>query len=136
MKVCEKWTPVCATIDIPERGARVIRRAGCDDIAVFRNGQGEVYAIVDNDARATDRAQRNAARPFLLFPVIMFLGHDSRRCLAPPGHGHADDNTSFYSQLRPFNGLTGGRGKQQQDGTDQFIPLWKRDGSERWLNNR
>jgi len=47
MKVCDKWTPVCATNEIPARGARVIRRAGLDDIAVFRSGQGAVYAIVD-----------------------------------------------------------------------------------------
>ena len=47
MKVCEKWTPVCAVNDIPARGARVVRRTGHDDIAVFRSGEGRVYAITD-----------------------------------------------------------------------------------------
>ncbi len=47
MKICEKWIPVCNTSEIPVRGARVIRRAGCDDIALFRGGQNDVYAIVD-----------------------------------------------------------------------------------------
>ena len=47
MTVCAKWTPVCVTKEIPARGARVIRRPGCDDIAVFRSGEGAIYAIVD-----------------------------------------------------------------------------------------
>lgn len=42
-----QWQAVCAVDDIPARGARVIHRAGEDDIAVFRTGDDTIFAIVD-----------------------------------------------------------------------------------------
>jgi nitrite reductase [NAD(P)H] small subunit len=41
-----RWIRVCRAEDIPELGARVIRRAG-GDIAVFRNAGGECFALLD-----------------------------------------------------------------------------------------
>jgi nitrite reductase (NADH) small subunit len=41
-----RWIRICRVEEIPELGARVIRRAGCD-IAVFRNADGECFALLD-----------------------------------------------------------------------------------------
>ncbi len=41
-----RWIKVCRPEDIPELGARVIRRTG-GDIAVFRNSEGECFALLD-----------------------------------------------------------------------------------------
>ena len=41
-----RWIKVCRPEDIPELGARVIRRAA-GDIAVFRNAEGECFALLD-----------------------------------------------------------------------------------------
>lgn len=41
------WRAVCAVDDIPTQGARVVRQPGGDDIALFRTGAGEVYAMFD-----------------------------------------------------------------------------------------
>jgi len=40
------WIKVCRPEDIPELGARMIRRSG-GDIAVFRNAEGECFALLD-----------------------------------------------------------------------------------------
>lgn len=40
------WLKVCALDDIPVLGARVVRRNE-GDIAVFRNGENEVFALRD-----------------------------------------------------------------------------------------
>ena len=42
-----QWQAVCRIDDIPVRGARVVQRAGQDDIAVFRTTDDEVFAVVD-----------------------------------------------------------------------------------------
>jgi nitrite reductase (NADH) small subunit len=42
----ETWKRVCAIDDIPPLGARVVRSAA-GDIALFRNGAGEVFALAD-----------------------------------------------------------------------------------------
>jgi len=42
-----QWHPLCALEDIPQRGSRVIKRTGEDDIAVFRTGDDAVFAVAD-----------------------------------------------------------------------------------------
>lgn len=42
-----EWTPVCRVEDIPVLGARRVSRAQGMDVAVFRNDQGEVFALLD-----------------------------------------------------------------------------------------
>jgi nitrite reductase (NADH) small subunit len=41
------WTPICRIDDIPVLGARRVRRERGLDIAVFRNAQDEVFALLD-----------------------------------------------------------------------------------------
>jgi len=41
------WTPVCSVEDIPRAGARVVKRGGADDIAVFRASDDHVFALLD-----------------------------------------------------------------------------------------
>ena len=43
----EDWIAVCALEDVPVLGARVIRRVGASDIAVFRNSENRVFALLD-----------------------------------------------------------------------------------------
>ena len=42
-----EWKKVCAVEDIPLLGARVVKIADSVDIAVFRDGDGEVFALRD-----------------------------------------------------------------------------------------
>jgi nitrite reductase (NADH) small subunit len=42
-----EWKEVCRVADIPRLGARVVRRTGRPDIAVFRNGEDHVFALLD-----------------------------------------------------------------------------------------
>ncbi len=42
-----EWTPVCRIEDIPVLGARRVSRAQGMDVAVFRNDQDEVFALLD-----------------------------------------------------------------------------------------
>jgi len=41
-----RWIKACRAEDVPELGARVIRRPG-GDIALFRNADGECFALLD-----------------------------------------------------------------------------------------
>jgi len=41
-----RWVRVCKLDDIPELGSRVVRRPG-GDIAVFRNADGQCFALLD-----------------------------------------------------------------------------------------
>jgi nitrite reductase (NADH) small subunit len=41
------WTPVCSVEDIPPLGARVVRRAGQADVAVFRAADNKIFALAD-----------------------------------------------------------------------------------------
>jgi nitrite reductase (NADH) small subunit len=41
------WVDVCAVEDIPAQGARVLRRAGRTDVAIFRTVHGTVFALLD-----------------------------------------------------------------------------------------
>ncbi len=42
-----EWKPVCRVDDIPVLGARRVSRDTGLDVAVFRNDQGEVFAMLD-----------------------------------------------------------------------------------------
>jgi nitrite reductase (NADH) small subunit len=42
-----EWKPVCRVDDIPVLGARRVSRDTGLDVAVFRNDQGEVFALLD-----------------------------------------------------------------------------------------
>lgn len=41
------WLRVCTREEIPLRGARVVRREGRDDVALFRTQDDAVFAVVD-----------------------------------------------------------------------------------------
>jgi nitrite reductase (NADH) small subunit len=41
------WTDICAVDDIPVLGSRVVRRASGGDIAIFRNSENRVFALLD-----------------------------------------------------------------------------------------
>ena len=41
------WTVICRVDDIPVLGSRRVARARGGDVAVFRNGEGEVFALLD-----------------------------------------------------------------------------------------
>ena len=43
----QEWKSVCAVADIPVLGARVVRRASQADVAIFRNADDEVFAVLD-----------------------------------------------------------------------------------------
>ena len=42
-----KWIPVCKLDDIPVLGARRVQRAQGTAVAVFRNGENQVFALLD-----------------------------------------------------------------------------------------
>src|SRR6266446_2143320 len=41
------WTDICALDELPVLGARVVRRRSGGDIAVFRNAEDKVFALLD-----------------------------------------------------------------------------------------
>lgn len=41
------WLRVCAREDIPVPGARIVRREGGDDVALFRTQDDQVFAVID-----------------------------------------------------------------------------------------
>ncbi len=43
----QDWKSVCAVDDVPLLGARIVRRPAAGDIALFRNGEGKVFALLD-----------------------------------------------------------------------------------------
>ena len=43
----QTWIEVCSVEDIPRLGARQLRRAGGDHLALFRNADDEVFALLD-----------------------------------------------------------------------------------------
>jgi nitrite reductase (NADH) small subunit len=42
------FTPICKVTDIPVLGSRIVKRAGEIDIAIFRNDQDQVFAVLDS----------------------------------------------------------------------------------------
>ena len=47
METAPPWVHVCAIDEIPVLGARVLRRPGGDDIALFRPAVDRVFALTD-----------------------------------------------------------------------------------------
>jgi nitrite reductase (NADH) small subunit len=43
----QQWKAVCAVADIPVLGARVVNRRDQTDVAIFRNGEDKVFALLD-----------------------------------------------------------------------------------------
>lgn len=44
----KQWIPICLVEDIPRQGARVLKRTGQTDVALFRNHADQVYALLDS----------------------------------------------------------------------------------------
>ncbi len=42
-----EWKPICQVTDIPVLGARRVARDGAMDVAIFRNDQDQVFALLD-----------------------------------------------------------------------------------------
>ncbi|HEY1057980.1 MAG TPA: nitrite reductase small subunit NirD [Limnobacter sp.] len=42
-----EWIDVCAVDDIPVLGSRIVRRPKGQDVAVFRNAEEQVFALLD-----------------------------------------------------------------------------------------
>ncbi len=47
MKTMNDWTRVCALQDIPVLGSRRVQRSKGVDVALFRNSEDEVFALLD-----------------------------------------------------------------------------------------
>jgi nitrite reductase (NADH) small subunit len=43
----QKWTAICPLDEIPRLGARVVRRGVAPNIAVFRSGSDQLFALAD-----------------------------------------------------------------------------------------
>ncbi len=42
-----QWKAICSVADIPVLGARVVNRAAKPDVAIFRNSEDKVFALLD-----------------------------------------------------------------------------------------
>ncbi len=42
-----QWKPICQVDDIPVLGSRRVARANGLEVAIFRNAEGEVFALLD-----------------------------------------------------------------------------------------
>lgn len=79
----QPWTRVCEVSEIPMLGARVVQRAGDDDVAVFRTRDDAVFAVVDRC-------------PHKGGPLSAGLVHG--RSVTCPLHGWAIDLDSGHAQ--------------------------------------
>ena len=43
----KSWKPICRVEDIPQLGARCVRRAAGADVALFRAADDQVFALLD-----------------------------------------------------------------------------------------
>ncbi len=43
----KEWKVICRVSDIPILGSRVVQRPGKTDVALFRNGEESVFALLD-----------------------------------------------------------------------------------------
>ncbi|MDB5798382.1 MAG: nirD [Paucimonas sp.] len=43
----QQWKAVCKVADIPVLGARVVKRATQPDVAIFRNSEDRIFALLD-----------------------------------------------------------------------------------------
>lgn len=46
-EITMEWIDICAVEDIPVLGSRIVRRPNGQDIAVFRNAEEQVFALMD-----------------------------------------------------------------------------------------
>lgn len=46
-EITMEWIDVCAVDDIPVLGSRIVRRPKGQDVAVFRNAEEQVFALLD-----------------------------------------------------------------------------------------
>ena len=42
-----QWQEICGVADIPLLGARVVQRANKPDVAIFRNSEDKIFALLD-----------------------------------------------------------------------------------------
>lgn len=42
-----EWKVICSVSDIPVLGSRVVKRVGQPDVALFRNSEDKVFALLD-----------------------------------------------------------------------------------------
>ncbi len=42
-----QWKAICSVADIPVLGARVVNRATQPDVAIFRNSEDKIFALLD-----------------------------------------------------------------------------------------
>jgi nitrite reductase (NADH) small subunit len=42
-----QWQAICSVADIPVLGARVVQRTGKPDVAIFRNSENKLFALLD-----------------------------------------------------------------------------------------
>lgn len=47
MSLLSQWTAICRVDDIPVLGSRTVRRPAGLDVAIFRNADGGVFALLD-----------------------------------------------------------------------------------------
>lgn len=47
MSLLSQWTAICRVDEIPELGSRTVRRPVGLDVAIFRNADGGVFALLD-----------------------------------------------------------------------------------------
>lgn len=43
----QQWKVICSVADIPVLGARVVNRAAQTDVAIFRNSEDKIFALLD-----------------------------------------------------------------------------------------
>jgi nitrite reductase (NADH) small subunit len=43
----QEWKSICNVADIPVLGARVVKRTSAPDVAIFRNSEDKVFALLD-----------------------------------------------------------------------------------------
>ena len=43
----QAWKTICPVEEIPRQGARVLQREGMHDVAIFRNQQDQIFALLD-----------------------------------------------------------------------------------------
>jgi nitrite reductase (NADH) small subunit len=42
-----QWKAICTVSEIPVLGARVVQRSAKPDVAIFRNGEDKIFALLD-----------------------------------------------------------------------------------------
>ena len=82
--ITQNWSEICRVEDIPQQGARIVRRPGREDIAVFRSHGDEVFALIDRCPIRAVPCRPAGARPFGHLPLAQLGGRpDSGQAQAP-----------------------------------------------------